>query len=89
MLLRQPVADMPPRTTRIIEHINGRDYRIEVAPVGPARWRAHVMAAHGGPTALMPFYGVTAESAVSALVAWLTRARAQNGSASGAAKGVA
>jgi hypothetical protein len=81
---------MPPRPTRVIKHVNGRDYRIEVAPVDQARWRAHVMAAHGGPAALMPFYGATAEIAVNALVAWLTRARAQNGNtSSGSTQGVA
>jgi hypothetical protein len=80
---------MATRPTRVIKHVNGRDYRIEVAPVDKDRWRAHVMAAHGGPAALMPFYGTTAESAVNALVTWLTRARAQNSATPGANQGVA
>jgi hypothetical protein len=63
---------MPPRAIRI-EHVSGRKYRIEVAPVSPGKWRAQVLSAHGGPTALMPFYGATPERAANELTAWLAR----------------
>ena len=55
------------------EQINGREYRIEVAPVSAGKWRAQVLNAHGGPTALMPFYGATPELAAEGLTAWLAR----------------
>jgi hypothetical protein len=64
---------MTSRVLRFKEQINGREYRIEVAAVGAQRWRAQVMTAHGGPTALMPFYGTTPELAASELTAYLTR----------------
>ena len=41
------------------EVINGRAYQIEVLFVGPTTWRAQIVRGHGGPTALMPFYGAT------------------------------
>ena len=50
---------------RFIECIHGRDYRVEVTQVTFERWRAHVLNAHGGPTALMPFYATTADLAIS------------------------
>jgi hypothetical protein len=64
---------MPPRAIRLHEEINGRQYRIEVAPTATGKWRAQVLKAHGGPSALMPFYGPTPESAAGQLSAWLTR----------------
>lgn len=64
---------MPSRPLRIKEQINGREYRIEIALVSAGKWRAQVLSAHGGPTALMPFYGTTPELAASGLTAWLTR----------------
>jgi hypothetical protein len=64
---------MTSRALRFKEQINGRDYRIEVAPVGAHRWRAQVITAYGGPTALMPFYGTTPELAASELTAYLAR----------------
>lgn len=61
------------RPARVIEHqINGRLYRIEVVPVR-RQWRARVVNQFGGPTALMPFYGVTAEAAAQHLSGWLSR----------------
>lgn len=61
------------RTARVIEQrINGRLYRIEVAPVS-RQWRARVVNQFGGPTALMPFYGATAEAAAEVLSGWLSR----------------
>ena len=38
------------------------------------RFRAHVVNAHGGPTALMPFYATTADLAVTRLTEWLSLA---------------
>lgn len=64
---------MTPRVLRFQELINGREYRIEVAAVGAHRWRAQVLTAYGGPTALMPFYGTTPELAASELAAYLAR----------------
>lgn len=64
---------MPSRPVRIKEQINGREYRIEISPVSADKWRAQVLSAHGGPTALMPFYGTTPELAASSLTAWLAR----------------
>jgi hypothetical protein len=64
---------MPSRPLRVKEQINGREYRIEIAPVSAGKWRAQVLNAHGGPTALMPFYGTTPELTASGLTAWLTR----------------
>jgi hypothetical protein len=69
-----PLAPAMHRPERVIEHqINGRLYRIEVALVS-RRWRARVVNAFGGPTAMMPFYGATAEDAAQDLSGWLARA---------------
>ena len=58
-----------------IEHvINGRAYQIEAMLVDPDRWRAYLVNVPGGSTALMPFYGATAELAMQQLTAWLTLA---------------
>jgi hypothetical protein len=68
---------LPPLTTtaqRFVQQINGRDYRIEVTQLGAHRWRAQVLNAYGGPTALMPFYDVTPDEALHRLAEWLTRA---------------
>ena len=48
---------------RFEESIAGRAYQIEVASVDPNRWRACIVKAPGVPTALMPFYGPTADEA--------------------------
>ena len=58
---------------RFEETINGCAYEIEVSPVKPNRWRAHLVRVTGGPTALMPFYGRTPDEAAGQLVSWLTR----------------
>lgn len=63
---------MPPRPKVIDTVINGRTYRIEVSRVS-RQWRARVVNRFGGPTALMPFYGATAEQAAQDLSRWLTR----------------
>jgi hypothetical protein len=65
---------MPPSSQRFVKTINGREYRIEVLPITASRWRAQVLTAYGGPSALMPFYGATPESAAGQLSAWLARA---------------
>lgn len=54
--------------------INGTTYRIEAMLVDPERWRAYLVNGPGGPTALMPFYGATADQAVEQLTAWLSLA---------------
>jgi hypothetical protein len=58
---------------RIEQQINGRLYHIELSQVQRQRWRAHVVTAQGAPTALMPFYDDTAESAAQRLADWLSR----------------
>jgi hypothetical protein len=62
---------------RFVQRIHGRDYRVEVTQVTVERWRAHVINAHGGPTALMPFYATTADLAVTRLTDWLSLAHRQ------------
>ncbi len=61
-------------TRHFAETINGQGYEIEVLAVRPDRWRAYLVRMSGGPTALMPFYGRTADEAAQQLVNWLTRA---------------
>lgn len=58
---------------RFDQSINGRTYHIEVARVQRERWRAHVVNEFGAPTALMPFYDVTPDSAARRLADWLLR----------------
>ena len=57
---------------RYEETIGGRAYQIEAMPVGN-RWRAQLRRP-GMPTAMMPFYGATADEAVHHLAQWLTLA---------------
>lgn len=66
-------TSMAPSSQRFVKMINGREYRIEVLPVTGSRWRAQVLTAYGGPSALMPFYGSTPEIAAGHLSAWLAR----------------
>jgi hypothetical protein len=56
------------------EVINGREYLIEVAPVGADKWRAQIAKVPGGSRALMPFYGRTPDEAARGLSQWLTLA---------------
>jgi hypothetical protein len=58
---------------RFKETINGRSYVIEVLSVGQDRWRAQIARAPGATTAVMPFYGLTADDAARQLSAWLAR----------------
>ena len=58
---------------RFEETIGGRVYQIEVTPVSD-RWRAQLRRNAGMPTAMMPFYGETADEAATNLSMWLDRA---------------
>jgi hypothetical protein len=57
---------------KIEQRINGRVYYIELSQV-QRRWRAHVVTEQGTPTALMPFYGDTADAVTERLAEWLSR----------------
>jgi hypothetical protein len=59
---------------RFRETIGGHVYHIEASMVCDDRWRAQIARGPGLPTALMPFYGPTADEAARQLSAWLTRA---------------
>ena len=59
---------------RFEESIAGRAYLFEVSAVETNRFRASIVKAPGVPTALMPFYGPTADAAICSLRDWLTRA---------------
>jgi hypothetical protein len=59
---------------RFEQTISGRTYLIEAMRVDQDRWRAYLASLQGGPTALMPFYGATAEEAAGRLTDWLTLA---------------
>jgi hypothetical protein len=64
---------------RFEEKINGRDYLIEVARVSLHLWRANIVRRHGGPSALMPFYGPTPDDAARQLSTWLALAHRNAG----------
>jgi hypothetical protein len=64
---------------RFQQTINGRVYRIEASRVRDNRWRAQIARVPGMPTAMMPFYGKTADEAAHQLFAWLTRANKVTG----------
>jgi hypothetical protein len=59
---------------RFQEIIGGRVYNIEASRVRDDRWRAQITRLPGTPTALMPFYGETADEAARLLFDWLVRA---------------
>jgi hypothetical protein len=65
---------MPTLIHRFEQEIGGRLYVIEASPVHANRWRAQIARRPGMPSALMPFYGTTADEAASLLVRWLTLA---------------
>ena len=69
-----PFPDSIVTVHRFEQTISGRTYLIEAMRVEQDRWRAYLTSATGGPTALMPFYGPTAEEAVHRLTDWLTLA---------------
>jgi hypothetical protein len=76
----RPFADvirlpfMPTLTQRFEQEIGGRLYVIEASPIQANRWRAQIARRPGMPSALMPFYGATADEAATLLVRWLTLA---------------
>jgi tartrate dehydratase alpha subunit/fumarate hydratase class I-like protein len=53
------------------EVINGREFKIEVSPVAPDKWRAQLARKPGGSAATMPFYGKTPREAAGQLSRWL------------------
>ena len=59
---------------RFQEIIGGRVYHIEASRVRDDRWRAQISRHPGTSTALMPFYGETADEAARLLFDWLARA---------------
>jgi hypothetical protein len=67
-----PRPHSPIRPVAFEQQINGRDYRIEISRVHGGRWRAEVVTKYGGPTALMPFYGTSADAARDGLTTWLS-----------------
>jgi hypothetical protein len=67
---------------RFHKSISGRVYHIEASMLRDDRWRAQIARLPGMPTAMMPFYGETADEAAGLLFDWLVRAhRAMSGSA--------
>ena len=68
------LSSMPTPIHRFEQEIGGRLYVIEASPVHANRWRAQIARRPGMPSALMPFYGTTADEAASLLVRWLTLA---------------
>ena len=56
---------------RFEEVINGREFKIEVSPVAPNKWRAQLARLPGGSSATMPFYGKTPHEAAGQLSQWL------------------
>ena len=68
-----------PNLKTVVRHrfertIAGRPFVIEVTWVAEKRWRAHIVRLPGVPTAMMPFYGETADEAATNLSVWLDRA---------------
>lgn len=70
-----------PSVCRFRETIGGRVYHIEASCVRENRWRAQIARVPGMPTALMPFYGRTADDAARRLCEWLTKAHRASGAA--------
>jgi len=62
------------KVIRFEETINGRTYVIEVLAVDRNRWRAQLVRRPDRATAVMPFYGMTADEAAKNLSGWLQRA---------------
>ena len=59
---------------RFKRSIGGHDYVIEASSVGSDRWRAQLARRPGMSSAMMPFYGHTADEAASQLELWLSLA---------------
>jgi hypothetical protein len=67
---------------RFHKSICGRVYHIEASMLDADRWRAQIARMPGMPSAMMPFYGETADDAARRLFDWLARAhRAVSGTA--------
>jgi hypothetical protein len=64
----------PVNVHRFEEVINGREFKIEVSPVAPDKWRAQLARVPGGTAATMPFYGKTPHEAAGQLSRWLSLA---------------
>jgi hypothetical protein len=71
---------MPLTVHRFEETINGREYHIEVSPVGRDQWRAQIARIPGGSRAMMPFYGRTPDEAARQLSRWLCLAHGRTSS---------
>jgi hypothetical protein len=61
-------------THRFEKEIGGQVYVIEASPIQTDRWRAQIARRPGMASALMPFYGTTADDAATRLVRWLSLA---------------
>jgi hypothetical protein len=59
---------------RFERNIGGHHYVIEASQVGSTRWRAQIARRPGMSSAMMPFYGQTADEAAAQLVRWLNLA---------------
>jgi hypothetical protein len=59
---------------RFERDIGGHHYVIEASSLGSDRWRAQIARRPGMSSAMMPFYGQTADEAASQLVRWLSLA---------------
>lgn len=64
-------SDVTVNVHRFEEVINGREFKIEVSPVAPDKWRAQLARLPGGSAATMPFYGKTPHEAAGQLSQWL------------------
>jgi hypothetical protein len=69
-----PLTASPVNVHRFEEVINGREFKIEVSPVAPGKWRAQLARVAGGTAATMPFYGKTPHEAAGQLSRWLSLA---------------
>src|SRR5262245_31924008 len=68
---RQSITTSTVNVHRFQEVINGREFKIEVSPVAPDKWRAQLARVAGGTAATMPFYGKTPHEAAGQLSRWL------------------
>ncbi|MFL6278642.1 MAG: hypothetical protein ACJ731_00885 [Vicinamibacterales bacterium] len=66
-----PMPDVIVNVHRFEEVINGREFKIEVSPVAPDKWRAQLARPRGASSATMPFYGNTPAEAAGQLSRWL------------------
>jgi hypothetical protein len=71
---RHSIDDTAVNVHCFAEVINGREFKIEVSPVAPDKWRAQLARVAGGSVATMPFYGKTPREAAGQLSRWLSLA---------------